>query len=400
MGVWQQCFYLLKRNAWIKWRNRRQSIHELLWPVYFVAILALIRLSVKPETLDEISSFPTQTADADFAGDGDVVYVGYHPHDTQHQRVMNDVRTSLTRFSKQEFGFIPASSPDALTTLYNSKNISIGVIFGNDSLNNYTIRVAPNLIADTNKLTTEQTACRKSNLSDYSIYATQFNCPAYSYITSGFTALQVSIDMAIISVASNQSLSSVDTIVDTEMFPKNEYPPNIQYLQTIVPLYLVLAFSPLVNFLVVNLVTEKEKKIKEGMKMMGLSDIAFWLSWFITYGIIMLFTVLITSVISALAILRNSQFFIIFLMYFGYGFSVISFSFMLTPFFKKAVVAGAIGSFASVIFSVLALLAVYLDVSSQVQWILSLLSPAAFGFGIVQVIADLILMTGRVVVVC
>jgi ATP-binding cassette subfamily A (ABC1) protein 3 len=33
---------------------------------------------------------------------------------------------------------------------------------------------------------------------------------------------------------------------------------------------------------------EKTNKLKEGMKMMGVSDAALWLSWFFTYAIIFL----------------------------------------------------------------------------------------------------------------
>lgn len=386
MGLWQQCYYLLKRNAWMKWRSRGQTIQEVLWPIYFVAILAVIRLTTQPDTLNEIDSFGTRDINATFPlpQNHNVVQIGYYPSRAIHMRAMSEVRRSLSRFSGREFALVQANSTDDLASMYARKKVYVGVVFNEGALNNYTIRVPPNLIADTNKLKAEESNCRKADL-NYSPYSTPTQCPAYSYITSGFTALQVALDMAIFKVGLNTS-QVLD--VETEMFPKTEYPPNIQYLQSIISIYLVLAFSPMVNFLMVNLVTEKEKKIKEGMKMMGLSDSAFWLSWFITYGIIMLATVLFTSIISVLAIFQHSNFLVLFLMYLGYGLSVISFSFMLTPFFSKALVAGAIGSMMTVVFSVFVLLAVYTDVSSDVQWILSVLSPAAFGFGLVKVIGS------------
>ena len=395
MSVWQQCYYLLKRNAWMKRRNARQSIQELLWPVYFVAIMAAIRLSVKPETLKEIQSFAGRQDINTFPSQNSTVHIGFYPgNHSGCVQVMNEVRTSLTRFiNTTHFELLPVNkSSDELANLHTQGRVFVGVIFNPRSLNDYTIRFPASLMADTNDKTAEQGKCRKADL-NYNPYVAPNECPAYSYITSGFTALQVSLDMAIIDVTNSGTVGfdDVDEAVKTQMFPKSEYPPNIQYLQSTISIYMVWGFSPMVNFLLVNLVTEKEKKIKEGMKMMGLSDMAFWLSWFITYGIIMLVTVLITAVISVLAILPNSNFFIVFIMYLGYGLSVISFSFMLTPFFNKAVVAGAIGSFSSVLFSVLALVAVYLDLSPGVQWVLSLLSPTAFGFGLVQVIGRLYL---------
>jgi hypothetical protein len=49
------------------------------------------------------------------------------------------------------------------------------------------------------------------------------------------------------------------------------------------------------------MVEEKENRIKEGLKMMGLSNIVFWLSWGITYMIMML----ITSIILTLMLSRG-----------------------------------------------------------------------------------------------
>jgi ATP-binding cassette subfamily A (ABC1) protein 3 len=40
--------------------------------------------------------------------------------------------------------------------------------------------------------------------------------------------------------------------------------------------------------LVKKLLTEKELKIREGMKMMGMSNSSFYLSWVITYFILLL----------------------------------------------------------------------------------------------------------------
>ena len=61
-----------------------------------------------------------------------------------------------------------------------------------------------------------------------------------------------------------------------EMMPKGTHTTKITLIQLFSSIYLVLAFSPFILSLVVNLVAEKEKKIKEGMRMMGMSDVAFW----------------------------------------------------------------------------------------------------------------------------
>jgi len=43
---------------------------------------------------------------------------------------------------------------------------------------------------------------------------------------------------------------------------------------------------------------EKEKKIREGMKIMGMTNTSFYLSWYIDYSIICLITILLVSYIA------------------------------------------------------------------------------------------------------
>lgn len=46
--------------------------------------------------------------------------------------------------------------------------------------------------------------------------------------------------------------------------------------RVVIPLYTVLALSQFITYLLILIVGEKEKKIKEGMKIMGLNDSVFW----------------------------------------------------------------------------------------------------------------------------
>ena len=64
--------------------------------------------------------------------------------------------------------------------------------------------------------------------------------------------------------------------IKAQMLPKDSWMPNVEWFQILASVYFVMAYAPFVNFMVVALVTEKEKKIKESMRMMGLRDSAFW----------------------------------------------------------------------------------------------------------------------------
>jgi ATP-binding cassette subfamily A (ABC1) protein 5 len=46
--------------------------------------------------------------------------------------------------------------------------------------------------------------------------------------------------------------------------------------RVLIPLYMVMALSQFITYLLILIVGEKENKIKEGMKIMGLRDSVFW----------------------------------------------------------------------------------------------------------------------------
>ncbi len=49
-----------------------------------------------------------------------------------------------------------------------------------------------------------------------------------------------------------------------------------KFPHALISIYLVLAFTPFVTFLIVNVAAEKEHRLKDTMTMMGLYDTAFW----------------------------------------------------------------------------------------------------------------------------
>jgi len=105
----------------------------------------------------------------------------------------------------------------------------------------------------------------------------------------------------------------------------------------VIPLYVVIALSQFITYLLVQLVGEKEKKIKEGMKIMGLREFVFWCSWFNIYAVyVMVLAVASTIILFLLGVFNNTNWVLIFLLVLSYSFTVISFSFMISPFFDKS----------------------------------------------------------------
>ena len=174
--------------------------------------------------------------------------------------------------------------------------------------------------------------------------------------------------------------------IQAKMMPKGSYKQPVGGFAITILIYMVMAFAPYITVLLVNLVQEKELKLKELLRIMGTSDIAYWLSWIITYAVIMLVAVLILNAITILGnIFSNSNYIVIVIICYLYGLSIITMSFMFTPFFKSAKSAGLFASLVTTILATIAIPLVLVEVSNVVKWLLSLFSPTAFVFALHEV---------------
>ena len=174
--------------------------------------------------------------------------------------------------------------------------------------------------------------------------------------------------------------------IKAKMMPKGSYKQPIGGFTITILIYMVMACAPYFNALLVNLVQEKELKLKELMRIMGTSDIAYWLSWIMTYAVIMLVAVLILNAIAIPGnIFSNSNYVVIVIICYLYSLSIITMSFMLMPFFKSAECAGLFASLVTTILATLAIPLVLTEVSNAVKWLLSLFSPTAFALALYEV---------------
>ena len=163
------------------------------------------------------------------------------------------------------------------------------------------------------------------------------------------------------------------------MIPKDSYTSSIEVFQITASIYLVLGFTPYVTVLVVNLVQEKEKKLKDIMRIMGMSDVAYWLSWFLTYAIILLLASLIlTGILVSVRVFSDSSYVLLAIILYLYGLSIIMFAFMVTPFFKVAKTAGVVVSILNPALGCIAIPLITSEVADPAKWALSLFSPTAF----------------------
>ena len=120
-------------------------------------------------------------------------------------------------------------------------------------------------------------------------------------------------------------------IVNVLPFPVSAYSQNNFYktAQQVFGLFFVISFLVPVARLVRGIVLEKETKIKEGMKIMGMADFTIYLSWFITYGLMLLLTTFLAAVVSGSKMFSHTNGILLWLLYFTFALSAISLCFLL-----------------------------------------------------------------------
>jgi hypothetical protein len=127
--------------------------------------------------------------------------------------------------------------------------------------------------------------------------------------------------------------------------PTEEYTTsNFQaIISSTLGLFYMLSFLYPVSRLIRALVLEKESRIKEGMKMMGLTNTVYNLSWLITS----LFQFTIVSILITLATAGNvfeySNKFIVFIFFEVFSLAIINFCFLLATLFSKSKSASLLG---------------------------------------------------------
>jgi ATP-binding cassette, subfamily A (ABC1), member 3 len=165
------------------------------------------------------------------------------------------------------------------------------------------------------------------------------------YYEEGFLAVQHAISMIVAAKVANNDQDINDDVLTLQMlrFPYPDYVEDdfLLALQFLFPFILMLSFIyPAVN-LTKNLVIEKEKRLKESMKMMGLKNWLHWLAWFIKSFLwlalsVGLLSILITiKVKDGVGIMNKSDGLLIYLFFITYTISSIAFCFMLSTFFSK-----------------------------------------------------------------
>uniref|UniRef100_A0A8C7YEB2 ATP-binding cassette, sub-family A (ABC1), member 3b n=1 Tax=Oryzias sinensis TaxID=183150 RepID=A0A8C7YEB2_9TELE len=175
------------------------------------------------------------------------------------------------------------------------------------------------------------------------------------YFREGFLAVQHAVDRAIMHsynrTAAAALLRQTRVVLSRFPYPAFIYDVFILAIQNQLPLLLVLSFTYTALNIVRAVVQEKERKLKEYMRMMGLSNWLHWSAWFLMFFLFLSISVFFVTVLLCIqvspngAVLTYSDPTLVFFFLLLFTVATISFSFMISAFFSRANVAAAAGGF-------------------------------------------------------
>ena len=126
------------------------------------------------------------------------------------------------------------------------------------------------------------------------------------------------------------------------------------------------------------MVDEKETRLREGMKMMGLQNLVFWASWLLTYAALFFVVCCIFIAMSSHYLFAYTNVEILFLLFFVFAINLLFLACLCTAFFSRAKTAGTLSPFV-LLLAFLPFFAVNdKSKSAAAKLFASLLSPVAF----------------------
>ncbi|RHZ01022.1 hypothetical protein DYB31_010702, partial [Aphanomyces astaci] len=157
--------------------------------------------------------------------------------------------------------------------------------------------------------------------------------------------------------------------------------PFYQSVKDFFGLVFVLSYLHALSSVLVALISEKETKARELMKILGVPESAIVLSWYITYGAIFVVAAVLQAVVGKVVLFPNSNVLLLLVFFLLFGWAVLAYGYMVSAIFSKSrtgTYIGMIGFFAMYLVT-----AGFNDTSAaKSKAIACLFAPAALTFGV------------------
>lgn len=414
MAMARQFSALLRKNLITMRRNLFSSLCQILFPIVLFFCIFLIRNAIKVEEFPVDSSdplfaryyssiYPTYADNTKEKVDKDNRYLGlnvtYPFANCELQRmnivgvvgngpIIENVKSSIKVTTKDSLLFKEFNS---LSEMFNyvasddygflgSPQLCFGFAVSEISSNNFEYSLSyyaddPDVLNTTRNVPTTEKA-------SYSPFSSRPDFGSFQeYKTSGFLYMMNLISNKIAeTISKDKTPPRITSGVLPFKFISNYNDNMDQLLQFIVPFFVIVIFMIPFILLIFRMVKDKESRNKEGMKIMGMSNTAYFLSYFVQYLIIN-FIISVSGTIIISNTLNHIHFLLRFLILFLYGLSVFSIAYMIQSFSDKSSIGLIVGIMTYYIMFFISPAVINEEVTYVAKMFASLLSPTAFQLG-------------------
>jgi len=158
------------------------------------------------------------------------------------------------------------------------------------------------------------------------------------YIQSGFFMSQKIFYDYVLQEETNNQNAEITYSICPKKYDKFISDAFVRNISLLLCFFTIVAYALPLTINIYRIVKEKETRAKEGMKIMGLSELTYFLSYFVIYFIINLFYSIVNALILK-NVLTNIEFFYIFLLYFLYGLVIYSLIYFFQSFLERTRIA-------------------------------------------------------------
>ncbi|KAK7101563.1 hypothetical protein V1264_019927 [Littorina saxatilis] len=358
-AFFRQVKLLLWKNLLLQRRKKCVSVFEIFFPVFFAVIFMFIRYLAKPEFHDDPVYYPPDdifemhngfTAPTNnYTVDLMTCELGFAPNHSSLFVVMTKVASRIHPNDTACANMTPELKPFAteadLTAYYkiNSEKMKMAVVFRGSNHSRAALSPDLHLVIRQNSEYNDQWNTRDI-LPYFQMGPRSQLDPDYSQVVK----LQMLVGSAVVEEWSGQNVS-VRWQTNRMPYPPYLFDGMVQVLMTMIPAFIMLSFMlPVIQY-IKGIVYEKERKLKESMKLMGLLPSAHWAAWFFTCMIFMVITMAIYTVFLGVSFtdhgpaIGNGDVTLFFVFMLVYAVAIVTYCFMISAMIQKANIAAVVG---------------------------------------------------------
>ncbi|KAL4225933.1 hypothetical protein ACF0H5_013921 [Mactra antiquata] len=322
-----QFLLMLWKNYKLQSRRKVLTVFEIIIPLLFAILLLLFRILSSDYSHNETSTYEARIM---YKVDTSI-HILYTPENEFTTRIVNSTGAKTQGFGSEE-ELLRFYVNNATNEGYNSPTYAAVVFMSHPSSDRPTYKIR----FPSKRYYSWDTGSMYKLFGDR---GPRYDGPDYSY--SGFLYLQHAINKAITMEYNKDAFKDVTFYVQKMLYPPYTKSSILSILQFTLSLFVILSFILNVPQMAKYITYEKEVKLRESMKMMGLRTSVYWLSWFVKNLIYLIVVIIIYSIICFIntgngRLFESTEPFLFFLLFLFYVIATIAFSFMISTFFKKA----------------------------------------------------------------